>query len=242
MAELTLKDESVIDIGQAVGERVQSIASTGTSIVPAGAGAVAPAAVAQPMNPFDSMMTVLSDIRDGIFSLVDKFSEGVSLQKQEIQADEQAQDLAQVGGVDDTPIDDAGGDSGPGFFAKAKEKVSNLLGAGGFKGLLVKGGLIFGLLGIAKMLQKYGAEIAKALTPIVDGVKAFYGYVKDDVGVFFEDVFDFFKGAVTGIVNIFKGIFGDGENKGDLLRDGIAELLTLPYKFLSAIGKLALGV
>ena len=27
------------------------------------------------MNPFDSMMVVLSDIRDGIYSLVDKFSE-----------------------------------------------------------------------------------------------------------------------------------------------------------------------
>ena len=48
------------------------------------------------MNPFDSMMTVLSEIRDGIFSLVDKFSEGVSLQQQQIQNEEQAQDLAQV--------------------------------------------------------------------------------------------------------------------------------------------------
>ena len=33
------------------------------------------------MNPFDSMMVVLSDIRDGIYSLVDKFSEGVSFTK-----------------------------------------------------------------------------------------------------------------------------------------------------------------
>ena len=192
MAELTLKDESVIDIGQAVGERVQSIASTGTSIVPAGAGAVAPAAVTQPMNPFDSMMTVLSDIRDGIFSLVDKFSEGVSLQQQQIQADEQTKDLEQVtpgttGRVDG--IGDSEGPDGPGFFAKAKEKVSGLMGAGGFKGLLVKGGLIFGLLGIATMLKKYGAEIAKVLTPIVDGIKAFYSYVKDDIGVFFDDIF-----------------------------------------------------
>ena len=61
MAELTLKDESVIDIGQAVGERVQSIASAGTgnAVVPAGGAAVAPV---QPMNPFDSMMVVLEDM------------------------------------------------------------------------------------------------------------------------------------------------------------------------------------
>ena len=86
MAELTLKDESVIDIGQAVGERVQSIASAGTgnAVVPAGGAAVAPV---QPMNPFDSMMVVLEDIRAGIELLVDKFAEGNSLEKERRERD-----------------------------------------------------------------------------------------------------------------------------------------------------------
>ena len=73
------------------------------------------------MNPFDSMMTVLSEIRDGIFSLVDKFSEGVSLQQQQIQNEEQAQDLAQVGGTDETPAD-TGLQTIEVFYKKAKIK------------------------------------------------------------------------------------------------------------------------
>ena len=57
-----------------------------------------PAAEAMPMNPFDSMMVVLSDIRDGIYSLVDKFSESVSIQQDQRQDAAMAQDLNQVGG------------------------------------------------------------------------------------------------------------------------------------------------
>ena len=71
-----------------------------------------------------------------------------------------------------TTYNDADTGDNRGFFTKAKDKVSGLLGAGGFKGLLVKGGLIFGLLGIAKLMQKYGKEIAEKV-PIVDGIKSF---------------------------------------------------------------------
>ena len=72
--EITLKDQSVIDIGKTVGDNVNSLTGgASTALVPAGGGAVAPAGgIATPMNPFDSMMVVLSDIRDGIYSLVDK--------------------------------------------------------------------------------------------------------------------------------------------------------------------------
>ena len=122
--ELTLKDQSVIEIGKAVGDNFNSLAGGGTSIVPAGAGATAgpPAVVAQPMNPFESMMTVLGDIRDGIYSLVDKFSDSVSLQKDQIQDANMAQDLAQVSdageGASDEGVDPAPKQS---FFSKAKE-------------------------------------------------------------------------------------------------------------------------
>ena len=168
--ELSLKDESVIEIGRAVGNNVNSLAGGGgSSLVPVGAGATAgpPAVVAQPMNPFDSMMTVLGDSIDGIYSLVDKFSDSVSLQKDQIQDANMAQDLAQVSDAGDGASDE-GVDPAPkqSFFSKAKDKVKSLMGMGGFKGMLVKGGLIFGLLGIATMLKKYGAEIAKVVTPI----------------------------------------------------------------------------
>ena len=196
-----------------------------------GAGAVARLAY-QPMNPFDSMMTVLSEIRDGIFSLVDKFSEGVSLQQQQIQNEEQAQDLAQVGGTDDTPID-TGPTDDRSFLQKGKDKVSELMGAGGLKGMLVKGGLIFGLLGIAKLMQKYAKEIAKVLTPIVDGIKTFFSAFSDDIGPLFDKAVGMVKDAIGGLLDIFKGLFtGDAATFG-----GVKKLFVdFPIKLVSYIG------
>ena len=236
MAELTLKDESVIDIGQAVGERVQSIAQsgTGTAIVPAG-GVTAPAAVAEPMNPFDSVMGVLSEIRDGIYSLVDKFAEGNSLEKQQMQQQEMAQDLSQVAGDNVAPPTDGAGGDDKSFLEKGKDKVKELMGAGGLKGLLIKGGLIAGLLLLAKGLQKYGKQIAEVVAPILDFLKNFVVYVGGDLLEFGGDLIGYVKDAFTGISNFVKGIFsGDGE----LIKTGLVELLALPAKFVSMIGTL----
>ena len=83
--ELTLKDQQVQEIGKAVGDNVKSLGGGGKALVPSGGNAVAPAAtMAQPMNPFDSMMVVLEDIRSGIHTLVDKFSDSVSIQQEAI--------------------------------------------------------------------------------------------------------------------------------------------------------------
>jgi len=153
-----------------------------------------------------------------------------------------ATDLAQVGG--DNPVnlsDDGGDDTGDnrGFFAKAKDRISGLLGAGGIKGLLVKGGLIFGLLAIAKLLQKYGKQIAEAITPVVDGIKEFVSYIKDDLATFGSDILGFVKDAFGGIFLLIKGIFsGDGE----LITDGLVDLLALPAKFVGMVGKLVTGL
>ena len=159
--DIELKNQSVVEIGKAVGDNVNSMVPQSQALVPAGGGPVAPAVEAMPMNPFDSMMAVLEDVRDGIYTLVDKFSDSVSIQKDQIQDQAMAQDLAQVGGGDDVaPVDmDDGGDDRS-FMQKAKDKIGGLMGAGGLKGMLIKGGLIFGLLGIAKLMQKYGKQIA----------------------------------------------------------------------------------
>src|SRR5210317_174000 len=236
--ELTLKDESVIEIGRAVGNNVNSLTGGGgTSLVTVGAGAKAgpPAVVAQPMNPFDSMMTVLGDIRDGIYSLVDKFSDSVSLQKDQIQDANMSQDLSQVADAGEGASDE-GADPAPkqSFFSKAKDKVKGLLGAGGFKGLLVKGGLIFGLLGIAKLMQKYGKEIAEKVAPIVDGVKAFFSAFTDDIGPIFDRAVETVKTALTAIVDIVKGLFtGDAST----FFGGVKKLFVdFPIQLVSYIG------
>jgi hypothetical protein len=236
--ELTLKDESVIEIGRAVGNNVNSLTGGGgTSLVPVGAGAKAgpPAVVAQPMNPFDSMMTVLGDIRDGIYSLVDKFSDSVSLQKDQIQDANMAKDLSQVADAGEGASDE-GADPAPkqSFFSKAKDKVKSLMGMGGFKGMLIKGGLIFGLLGIAKLMQKYGKEIAEKVAPIVDGVKAFFSAFTDDIGPIFDSAVETVKSALTGIIDIVKGLFtGDAST----FFGGVKKLFVdFPIQLVSYIG------
>ena len=238
--DIELKNQSVVEIGKAVGDNVNSMIPQSRMLPQMGGGQVAAigSAIAEPtpMNPFDSMMAVLEDVRDGVYALVDKFSDSVSLQKDQIQDQAMAQDLAQVGGGDDVapPIDDADTGDNRGFFAKAKDKVSGLLGAGGFKGLLVKGGLIFGLLGIAKLMQKYGKEIAEKVAPIVDGIKAFFSAFSDDIGPLFDKAVAMVKDAIGGLLDIFKGLFtGDAST----FLSGVKKIFVdFPIKLVSYIG------
>ena len=140
-----------------------------------------------------------------------------------------------VGGGDDVArMDDADTGDNRGFFAKAKDKVSGLLGAGGFKGLLIKGGLIFGLLGIAKLMQKYGKEIAEKVAPIVDGIKAFFSAFTDDIGPLFDKAVAMVKDAIGGLLDIFKGLFtGDAST----FLSGVKKIFVdFPIKLVSYIG------
>ncbi len=227
MSEITLKNESVIEIGRAVGTQVATISGGGKSL--SGGGAVA-----QPMNPFESMMVVLEDIRNGIHLIADKFSDSVSIQKDQINAQEQAADLSQAGGGEDIDPAISGGESekGPGFMAKAKDKIGGLMG--GLKGMLIKGGLIAGLLGLAVVLKKYGKQIAEKITPIVDGVKAFFSAFSDDIGPLFDKAVAMVSEAITGLLDIFKGLFsGDAAT----FFSGVKSLFVdFPIKLVSYIG------
>ena len=235
--ELTLKDQQVQEIGKAVGENVKSLGGGGKALVPSGGNAVAPAAtMAQPMNPFDSMMVVLEDIRNGIHTLVDKFSDSVSIQQDMISDQNAAADLAQAGsGEDIDPAIDGGEDEkGPGFMAKAGDKIKGLMGAGGLKGMLIKGGLIAGLLGLAVVLKKYGKQIAEAVAPIVDGVKKFFSAFTDDIGPLFDKAVAMVSDAITGLLDIFKGLFsGDAAT----FFSGVKKLFVdFPIKLVSYVG------
>jgi len=235
--ELTLKDQQVQEIGKAVGENVKSLGGGGKALVPSGGNAVAPAAtMAQPMNPFDSMMVVLEDIRNGIHTLVDKFSDSVSIQQDMVSDQNAAADLAQAGSGEDIDPAIGGGEDekGPGFMAKAGDKIKGLMGAGGLKGMLIKGGLIAGLLGLAVVLKKYGKQIAEAVAPIVDGVKKFFSAFTDDIGPLFDKAVAMVSDAITGLLDIFKGLFsGDAAT----FFSGVKKLFVdFPIKLVSYVG------
>ena len=242
--DIELKNQSVIEIGKAVGDNVNSMIPQSRALVPA--GATAPTiAEAQPMNPFDSMMLVLGDIRDGIYSLVDKFSESVSIQKDKEQDAAAAQDLAQVSETGGDASLDSGGDKNKTFFSKAKDKVKDLMGAGGIKGMLVKGGLLIGLLGLAKFLQKFGRQIAETIVAIKDGIVNGYNNVKDfftitipeKFGEFVDMVKNFFTKTVpetyesvkTFIVDLFTKIKDKVSDFFGMIKDFF--VITVPEKF-----------
>lgn len=221
MAELTLKDESVLQIGESVSKGFNDLVNTGKSILinPAGQPLTSSASdIAEPGNfigprmPENNMLSVLESIRDGIQSLVESFADSLSFQKQEERETERANRVSAASVPEPT---DVGGDTTGGIFAGAMERLAkikkgatDLLSKEGFIGLLIKGGLIAGLLLLAKTLNKYGEEIAKTILPIVDGLK------------------DFFK----GLYNIITGIFTLDNEK---IMEGLGILKDLGIKIAS---------
>ena len=243
--ELSLKDQSVQQIGEVVSMNASQMVKSKSGKefdVNSPQGKMIMAYQEKMAGPFEQMMEVLQNINSGIQALVDKFSESVSIQQDQIQDQAMAQDLAQVGGEDDMapPIDmDDGGDDRS-FMQKAKDKIGGLMGAGGLKGMLIKGGLIFGLLGIAKLMQKYGKEIAEKVAPIVDGIKAFFGVFVDNIGPLFDSAVEMVKTAIGGLLDIFKGLFtGDAST----FLSGIKKIFVdFPIQLVSYIGEAFFGL
>ena len=239
--ELSLKDQSVQEIGQVMSTNAAQMVKSKSGKefdVSSPQGKMIMAYQEKMAGPFEQMMEVLQNINSGIQALVDKFSESVSIQQDQIQDAGAAQDLAQVS--DDAsqgPVDGIGDSEGGddrSFAQKAKDKISGLMGAGGLKGMLIKGGLIFGLLGIAKLMQKYGKEIAEKVAPIVDGIKKFFSAFTDDIGPLFDKAVAMVKDAIGGLLDIFKGLF-----KGDAstFLSGVKKIfIDFPIKLVSYIG------
>jgi hypothetical protein len=221
MAELTLKDESVIQIGESVSKGFNDLVNSGKSILinPAGQPLTSSASdIAEPGNfigprmPENNMLSVLESIRDGIQSLVESFADSLSFQKQEEREKERAD---RVTAADTSGADDKTGDTGGGIFAgamarlaKIKEGASNLLSKEGFIGLLIKGGLIAGLLLLAKTLNKFGAEIAEKIAPIVDFMKGFFKYLFNFVTGMFSNPGETFNQTIEDIKSLGPKIAG----------------------------------
>ena len=244
MAELTLKDESVIQIGETVSKGFNDLVASGKSILinPAGQPLTQSAADIPTENDFigprlpesseeNSMLSILENIRDGIMSLVDTFTESLSFQKQEEQEQERQE---RISADDPTPPEDTGGDTSKSIFASAMEKfaaikegAANLLSKEGFIGMLIKGGLIASLLFLAKMLNTYGKQIAEAISPIVDGLKRFFGRLFKDIGPMLKDAFSIISDTFTGLFDLVKGIF---TLDGDLIMKGLDAITQIPKR------------
>lgn len=248
MAELTLKDESVLQIGKSVANSFEGLASSGKSMLigPTGQPLTAGASgdvgdnVSETEKP--ASIGIFESIREKISEMVSVLSANFAFDKK-IAAEEDMD--ARVDQAQETELGKE--DEGPGMLAKigdsfktkfaalsdaAAEKSKAI--AGGLGSMLVKGGLIFGLLLLAKGLQKYGKEIAEKLTPIVDGIKAFFSAFMDDIGPLFNRAIDIIKTAFGGLADMFKGLFtGDAS----MFIGGVKKIFfDFPIKIISYIG------
>jgi len=247
MAELTLKDESVIQIGESVSKGFNDLVATGKSILinPAGQPLVSKADDISPTDDFigprqpesSPVMDLLTSIRDGIMSLVDTFTESLIFQKQE---ESEAERAARISADDPTPKPD----EGTGFFTKSfmdgmKERVDSVKKFtagffGIFKGLFGKAALFGLLIAFALNLDKFSGKITEVTKPIIDGLKAAFNSLKEDFVPVIEGLITGVGLAFETIKNILQGLFNWDLNQ---LGTGIKQLLfDIPIKLVSIIG------
>ena len=247
MAELTLKDESVIQIGESVSKGFNDLVASGKSILinPAGQPLVSKADDISPTDDFigprlpesSPVMDLLGSIRDGIMSLVDTFTESLSFQKQEEREAERAE---RISADDPAPPPD----EGTGFFTKSfmegmKERVDSVKKFtagffGIFKGLFGKAALFGLLIAFALNLDKFSGKISEVTKPIVEGLKAAFNSLKEDFVPVIEGLISGVGLAFETIKNILQGLFNWDLNQ---LGTGIKQLLfDIPIKIVSIIG------
>src|SRR6056300_546392 len=262
MAELTLKDESVIQIGESVSKGFNDLIASGKSILinPAGQPLVSKADDINPTDDFigprlpetgavtndfigpqlpesSPVMDLLVSIRDGIMSLVDTFTESLTFQKQE---ESEAERAARISADDPTPKPD----EGTGFFTKSfmdvmKERVDSVKKFtagffGIFKGLFGKAALFGLLIAFALNLDKFSGKITEVTKPIIEGLKAAFNSLKEDFVPVIEGLIEGVGLAFETIKNILQGLFNWDLSQ---LGTGIKQLIIdIPIKLVSIIG------
>ena len=245
MAELTLKDESVIQIGESVSKGFNDLVASGKSILinPAGQPLVSKADDISPTDDFigprlpesSPVMDLLGSIRDGIMSLVDTFTESLKFQKQEEREAERAARIS----ADDPVKDEGTGILTTSFMKGMKERVASVQKFtagffGIFSGLFGKAALFGLLIAFAMNLDKFSGKISEVTKPIVEGLKAAFNSLKEDFVPVIEGLIEGVGLAFNTIRNILQGLFNwDLEQLGT----GIKQLLfDIPITLYSIIG------
>lgn len=245
MAELTLKDESVIQIGESVSKGFNDLVASGKSILinPAGQPLVSKADDISPTDDFigprlpesSPVMDLLGSIRDGIMSLVDTFTESLKFQKQEEREAERAARIS----ADDPVKDEGTGILTNSFMEGMKERVASVKKFtagffGIFSGLFGKAALFGLLIAFAMNLDKFSGKISEVTKPIIEGLKAAFNSLKEDFVPVIEGLIEGVGLAFNTIRNILQGLFNwDLEQLGT----GIKQLLfDIPIKLYSIIG------
>ena len=192
---------------------------TGTSMVPVDTDSQGNDMAPESVGPFDSMMLIFEEIRDGINQLVELAYTGPKESAGDLR-DEGVAEADVVAPEDGT--DSQGNDSGGGVFGflkgleipKPGPKLGLALLLGGMAALFKFGDKLVPIIApVLKFIKEDVLPVAIDLaTKAFDGIKTVFTYLYDNVWPFIRDnvitnAVDFVKDAFDGLSNLFTGIY-----------------------------------
>ena len=223
-AELTLKEESAVEIGKTLSNSFLGLSAAGKDTANL------------ELDEEREQTSFLGNISDGIKKMVTLFSgvyaatkearqdrliteaQGTEAEKEELSSDPERSFNIK--------------DMFKGVGEKTKTFVAGFTGI--FSGLFGKAALFGLLLTFALNMDKFSGQIKEFVGPIFEGLKSAFNSIKEDIFPVLENSLMFIGEAFTAISNILKGLFsGDG---GAFLSGIKAVLIDLPIRFVSIIG------
>ena len=225
-AEVTLKEESALEIGKQLAFSFQGLKNVGADTVNGGLE----------LEEEKQQTNYLEKISGGIKKMVVFFG-GIAAATKEARRDRlitEAQGTeAEKEALADDPDRSLGiGDMFKGLGEKTKAFAGGITGI--FGGLFGKAALFGLLLTFALNMDKFSGQIKEFVGPIFDGLKKAFKSLKEDVFPILENILKFVGEAFTSITNIVQGIFNlDG---GTFLTGVKGILVDLPLRLVSIIG------
>jgi len=225
-AEVTLKEESALEIGKQLAFSFQGLQAVGADTATGGLE----------LEEEKQQTSYLDSISSGIKKLV-MFFGGIAAATKEARRDRLITEAQGTEAEKEELADDPDRSLGIGdMFKGLGEKMKGFGGkvTGIFGGLFGKAALFGLLLAFTLNLDKFGKDLGPVVKKVFNGLKAAFKSLKEDIFPIFTNIFKFVGEAFTAVQNILKGLF---EGDGSAFLSGITTILfKLPIKLVSIIG------
>jgi len=225
-AEVSLKEESALEIGKQLAFSFQGLQAVGADT----------ANESLELEEERQQTSYLDSISMGIKKMVVYFA-GIAAATKEARRDRLVTEAQGTEAEKEALANDPDRSFGlSDMFEGLGEKLKGFGGkiSGTFGGLLGKAGLVGLLLAFSLNLDKLGKDIGPVVKEIFTGLKAAFNSLKEDIFPIIQNILGFFGTAFKGIQNILKGLF---EGDGSAFLSGIkAIVFDLPIKLVSIIG------
>ena len=225
-AEVTLKEESALEIGKQLAVSFQGLQAVGADT----------AMGSLELDEEREQTSYLEKISGGIKKMVVFFG-GIAASIKEANRDRliteaQGTETEKEALADDPDRSLNIGDMLKGLGEKTKAFGGKITGI--FGGLFGKAALFGLLLAFSLNLDKFGKDLGPVVKKIFNGLKAAFTSLKRDIFPIITNIIKFFGDAFTGVQNILKGLF---EGDGSAFLSGMKTILfDLPIRLVSIIG------